>query len=104
MGLSQSIVRLNEESFGFISETLNLKKSQIKSLAQRYFGKEFDRQLSKDKFVEFYCALVINIRASEIAKFIFTAFDENQDHLVSWGEFVVSLKILIQLFQSRKTN
>jgi hypothetical protein len=54
MGLSQSIVRLNEESFDFIFETLNLKKSQIKSLAQRYFGKEFGRKLSRYKFVEIY--------------------------------------------------
>jgi Ca2+-binding EF-hand superfamily protein len=104
MGNKINRVKLNDAHLEYISKTTDLEKTEIKALIIRYFGKTYDRELLEPVFVAFYCELVRNINANELAAVIFKKFDKDANSKINLGEFLIGHSLITNSDARDKLN
>ena len=82
---------LSSKDLKFLSQQTGMSNDQIKALYDQFMANNPDGQLDQREFTRLYQQLRPEPpdRIDEIARFVFRAFDADNNNSISFGEFLV---------------
>ena len=89
----KSKVKLSEKTIAYICNETNQSRFEIEKLVENFFEETKKDYLDKKDFIKLYCSLRAEPeeKLSQIADYVFHAFDRDGDEQLSLDDFIVSI-------------